>query len=162
MKRPNPLATTKDLAHTEPPAREYQELWFSISRRPWRSIVLVPVDATVSAVNIASALVDVARWLREAPVTLFTMSDPLDYVAANQIVGPIGPHGHGSSGLAAPNERVIVAVQPVSLEPLGLAVTRTADAVVLCIGKERSRLSAVRHTIALIGRERITGCVLIH
>jgi hypothetical protein len=162
MNRPNPLAKSTDLEPIAAPPREYQELWFNISRRPWRSIVFVPVDAGVSVAHVASAVADVAKWLREAPVSLLTMSDPLDYVAAEQLVGPVYPHDPATSGRAAPNERVIIAVQAVTVEPLGLAVTRTSDAVVLCIVKRHSCLSSVRRTIDLIGRERIAGCIFIH
>jgi hypothetical protein len=157
MERRTSLAesASSELADIPAPGREYQELWFALSREPWRMVVLVPADPGVSAIYIAEALGDVARWLREPPATIMTMSDPLDYVEATQLSSRIPPDPGGVS------EKVIVAVQPVVVEPLGLAITRTADAVVLCIEKGRSRLASVRRTIELIGRDRIRGCIFV-
>jgi len=160
----------KDLAlRVDAPERQYQELWFTLARLNWTSMVLVPADASVSAALIAHSLAEVARWLRETPVTLFIMSDPLDYVSATQvspateIVGPVDTGGKGASlRTDLPGEKTIVAVQSVLVEPLGLAVTRGADAVVICIERGQTRLASVRRTIELIGRDRVTGCVFIH
>ena len=158
MERRTPLAkrASSELADIPAPGREYQELWFALSRDPWRTVVLVPADRGISAVYIAEALGDVARWLREPPATIMTMSDPLDYVEATQLSHRIPTEDPGGT-----SGKVIVAVQPVVVEPLGLAVTRTADAVVLCIEKGRSRLASVRRTIELIGRDRIRGCIFV-
>ena len=39
-----------------PPGREYQELWFSLARLHWASVVLVPVDHGGSTADVATAL----------------------------------------------------------------------------------------------------------
>ena len=57
--------------------------------------------------------------------------------------------------------RVIIAVQPVTDEPLGLAVTRAVDEVVLCVEKGSARLGPARRALELIGRERVAGCLLV-
>jgi hypothetical protein len=59
-----------------------------------------------------------------------------------------------------PAARVIVAVPPVVVEPLALAVTYAADAVALYIRKGSTHRKAAARTIELVGRERIVGCVL--
>ncbi len=163
MERRTPLAksASSELDNTPAPGRDYQELWFALSQEPWRTVVLVPADPGVSTVHIADALGDVARWLREPPATIVTMSDPLAYIEATQLGPRIPLEDQGGTGRSAASGKVIVAVQPVVVEPLGLAVTRTADAVVLCIEKGRSRLASVRRTIELIGRERISGCIFV-
>ncbi len=127
-----------------------------LTRRNWNSVVLVPADEGGSTASLARSLADVGRWLKDGSVTLFIMSDPLDYASATQIVAP----RTGQVRLELPPERVIVAVQPVVVEPLGLAVSQSADAVILCIEMGRTRLAAARRTIELIGRERIAGCFL--
>lgn len=145
-----------------PPAREIQALWFALTRRRWTSLALVPVDDGGSAAGIATSLADVGRRLRDAPVTFFVMADPIDYASAGKLIAAVAATGNGSTALStAPAGRVIVAVQPVTVEPLGLAVTQGADAVVLCLERGRSRLAAARRTIDLIGRDRIAGCLLI-
>ncbi len=163
MERRTPLATraSAELEAIPAPGRDSQELWFALSREPWRSVVLVPTDPGLSAVHIADALGAVARWLREPPATIITMSDPLDYVEATRLGPLVAQEDQGGAGRDPSSGKVIIAVQPVVVEPLGLAVTRTVDAVVLCIEKGRSRLASVRRTIELIGREKIRGCAFV-
>jgi hypothetical protein len=139
-----------------PPSRQFQELWFALARRKWTSVVLVPVDANGSAAALATSLAEVGRWLRDGAGTAI-VPDRLDYASAGRIAAIVSSTRQSGS---APAE-VIVAVQPVIVEPLGLTVTRAADAVILCIELGRTRLAAVRRTIELIGRERVAGCFLI-
>ncbi len=173
----------------ELPGREYQELWFKLARRNWRSVVLVPADAGESAANAATSLAEVGKQLHEFPVTLFIMANPLDYWPAVQIV-TTAASTEGGSGVPPPAStsfdyasavqvvasaastelasrrppagKVIVAVQPVVAEPLGLAVTQAADVVIVCVELGRTRLASARRTIELVGRERIAGCLLIN
>ena len=137
----------------------YQGLWFTLSRSNWNSLVLVPADEGDSAAGIATALADVGRRLRNTPVTFLVMAGSIDYASAGRFVSAVA----GKAGQAADGEpaaRVIVAVPPVIVEPLALAVTYAADAVALYIRKGRTHRKAAARTIELVGRERIVGCVL--
>ncbi len=155
--RPTPGALRKAGAA----GRDYQQLWFTLARQHWRSLVLVPADEGGSAAAIAASLADVGRKLRATPVTFLIMADPLDFESAAKVIGALDLTRQGGEPLAvATAGKVIVAIQPVVTEPLGLAVTEAADAVVLCIDVGRTRLAAARRTIELIGRERIAGTVL--
>lgn len=60
-----------------------------------------------------------------------------------------------------PTARLVIAIPAVVKEPLGLAATQMADAVVLTVGIGRTRLADARRTIELIGRERIAGCFVV-
>jgi hypothetical protein len=143
------------------PQTEFQSLWFTLVRTPWRSLVVVPADEGGSAVAIATALADVGRRLRSAPVTFLVMAGPIDYASAGRIVASVAePHG-GRSDPGAHVGRLIVAIPPVVAEPLGIAVTDAADAVLICIEKGRTRMPSARRTIDMIGRDRIIGCVLV-
>ncbi len=168
------------------PGREFQELWFALARRDWRSVVLVPADAGESAADAATSLAEVGKQLHELPVTLFIMANPLDYWPALQIVttastdeGLIAPPtpgnaldypsavqivasaaSAGQSIMRPATGKVIVAVQPVIAEPLGLAVTQAADAAILCVKMGRTHLASAHRTIELVGRERFAGCLL--
>ncbi len=145
----------------DPRDRQIQELWFALARRHWRSLALVPADEGGSAAAIATSLAEVGRRLRDAPVTFFVMADPLDYASTSRILAAFESTKEGGGALAiAPAGKVIVAVQPVIVEPLGLAVAQSADAVVLCLELGRTRLGAARRTVELVGRERIAGCLL--
>jgi hypothetical protein len=141
---------------------EIEGLWFKLARIPWRTLVLVPADEGASAVEVAAALADVGRRLRAAPVTFLLLSSPMDYAAAGKIVQAVG----GRRDAASPEERqadgrLLIAIPPVVTEPLGLAVTEVADAVVLCIEKGESRMRVAERTIELVGRERVIGALMI-
>jgi hypothetical protein len=51
---------------------QYQELWFSLGRRPWSSVVLVPADRSGSADEVASRLAEVGKRISRSPVTAIT------------------------------------------------------------------------------------------
>jgi hypothetical protein len=46
-------------------------------------------------------------------------------------------------------------------EPLGLAVTEVADAVVLCVQRGESRMRAAERTLELVGRDRVVGALML-
>lgn len=57
--------------------------------------------------------------------------------------------------------QVVVAIQPVMVEPLGVAIAHAADAVVLCIQVGKTQLASARRTVDLIGADRVTGAFLV-
>ena len=186
MKQAKPLSGAAMAQRQEVVDRAFQELWFALAKKDWRSVVLVPADSGGSAAFAASSLAQVGKQLHELPVTLFVMANPADYWPAMQIVNAAASSGHGDVPPAGPQAldyasamqvvasaaanhreitrpatgKVIVAIQPVVVEPLGLAVTQAADVVLLHVERGRTRLASARRTIELIGRERIAGCFL--
>jgi hypothetical protein len=137
-------------------------LWFTLARVPWRSLVLVPADEGASAVEVAAALADVGRRLRSEPVTFLLLSGPMDYAAAGKVVKAVGGRDEG----AGPEERqgtgrLIIAIPPVVTDPLGLAITDVADAVVLCVERGESHLRVAERTVELVGRDRILGALML-
>ena len=136
--------------------QEYQELWFTLSRTPWRTMALVPGDAGGSAKDIAMALANVGRVLHEA-VNVLAPDYGQGYVKAAELLVQGRP---GEVHAVRSVDKTIAAVPPVVTDPLGLKVIAAADLVVLCVETGRTRLSALRRTIELVGRERITGCVM--
>ena len=137
----------------------YQELWFTLARSPWNSLVVVPADEDDSTAGIAAALADIGRRLRNMPVTFLVMAGAIDFASAGKFVSAVARNdGQASDG--PPASRVVVAVPSVIGEPLALAVTDAADAVVLCVRKGSTHRKAAARTIELVGRERILGCVL--
>ncbi len=62
-------------------ARAYQELWLTLARRDWASMVLVPAEPGGSAAPIARALAEVGKRLSQVPVRAVTASS-LEYGTA--------------------------------------------------------------------------------
>jgi hypothetical protein len=62
----------------------YHELWWSLERRPWTSLVLVPADRHASAAKHARALAEVGSHLGAAQVSATTVS-VLEYGSAHAL-----------------------------------------------------------------------------
>jgi hypothetical protein len=171
------------------PGREFQELWFSVARLHWASIVLVPADAGGGAADVATSLAQVGTQLRDTPVTA-VVANRIDFSCARALAEfqprllqdrrlpaievearPVAVGAPASAPPAVrpvrdatpmpPLGRAIIAIPPVVDEPLGVAVAQAADAVVLCVHLGKTRMPAARRTIELIGADRIVGVVLV-
>jgi hypothetical protein len=145
----------------EVPGREHQALWFALASRRIASVVLVPADGACAVAELATALANVGRRLGDNPVTA-VVSDAIDYEFVTRTAALVAltrkrddvPPG------ASPLE-VIVAIHPVTVEPLGLALVQAADATILCVKQGHTGLAAARKTVALVGRERLIGSILV-
>jgi hypothetical protein len=158
------------------PSRDLQELWFATRRRDWRTLVVVPAaPGNSSALPIAKALGEVGGFIRMSPVHVIN-AEGMDLSKIAALVMDMtgnasssawtmnSPGSNPSSGweTATRAGATIVALDPVVVNPLVLPVALAADAVLLCVEVGKTELAAARHTIELIGRERIIGSVVIH
>ncbi len=233
--------------------QDYIELWITLARREWGSLVIVPADPRGSTTEIANALADIGQRLSYGPVTAITVSalepgsalaladlqehlererrnwvrmaapvsaeaqpaaarsgearpapavavpppeeargapGPSDAPepkaaredgapaadskappqAAPPAAGapeppprdrPAGANGQTQALAVIPPARIIISIPPVVTEPLGLAAVQKADAVVLAVRMNRSRMADVGRTIRMVGRDRIAGCFLV-
>lgn len=163
------------------PSRELQELWFATRRRDWKSLVVVPASPGSPILHIATALGEVGGAIRMSPVQVVNAEGmDLDQIArlVLDISGETQPEGSADSkasawtsgsggwdppaGRGAPAARAtIIAIEAVAENPLNLPLALAADAVLLCVAIGRTRLDDARHTVELIGRDRIVGTVLL-
>jgi hypothetical protein len=164
------------------PPRELQELWFATRRREWKSLVVVPASPGSSVLHIAQALGEVGTAIRMSPVQVVNAEGmDLDRIARlvqdlsgedkAEAKGAVWTSGSAArspggwdvpAGRGAPAGRAtIVALDAVAENPLILPLALAADAVLLCVEVGRTRLEDARHTVELIGRDRIIGCALL-
>ncbi|TMA71634.1 MAG: CpsD/CapB family tyrosine-protein kinase [Deltaproteobacteria bacterium] len=95
-------------------------------------------------------------------VSFFAPIDVLDYVSVAGIFS--AANANFAADIPRPVKapvRSIAILPPVVRNPLALKVATAADVVVICVEIGKTRLSAVRRTIELIGRDHVAGCVLI-
>jgi len=123
--------------------------------------VLVPADQRGSAAAAAVALAEVGRRLRLTQVSALVAAR-LDYEEAAQLARRLAAlrFPGATPGPGAPDQ-LVVAIPALATDPLGAAVAREADVVVLCVDLGRTSLAGARQTIQLIGRDRIAGCLLL-
>lgn len=140
------------------------EIGTRLSELPVRAISVSSLEY-----DSALALVDLQQYVHRAQRGEVDRS-PLIHVTAT----PVAPEGPPSGeprpaatpdpvdALApAPAARLVIAIPPLVSEPLGLAATQSADAIVLTIELGRTRMADAERTIELIGRERIAGCFIV-
>ncbi len=153
------------------PSRELQELWFATRRRDWRTLVVVPARPGSSALAIARALAEVGGFIRMSPVHVVNAEGlDLNRIAAlvtdmtggSSVWTMNAPGGNAAGYDQSRSEARIVALDPVVANPLVLPVALAADAVLLVLEPGKTLIAAARHTIELVGRDRIIGSVMIH
>lgn len=153
------LSRTKErVVDLEPvePGRVILELWLALSRRAWRSVVLLPADRRDSTRASANALAEVGRRIRLARVDA-VVAEELGYDQAAALIQSLAAHGAAGGS----TDQLVVAIPSVVVEPLGVAVARQADLVVLCIRMGWSSLADARRTVQLVGEDRLAGCLVL-
>jgi hypothetical protein len=160
------------------PSRELQELWFATRRRDWKSLVLVPATPGRSAYPLAKALGEVGGIVRMSPVQVvnaegldlpriaalvesMTIASAASSVWVSSGVDKLGPAAAQTPASRQQDPAMIVVIEPVAQNPLALPVALASDAVLLVLDLGASLLDEARHTIELIGRDRLVGCVLV-
>jgi hypothetical protein len=162
------------------PSRELQELWFATRRKDWKSLVVVPAAPGLSAFPIAKALGEIGGVIRMSPVQVVN-AEGLDLPSIATLVqdfsgdqqrgsgsvwtssapGNNGPQGAETFSVLKQERAFIVAIEPVVTNPLALPLALAADAVLLCLELGVTDMEAARHTIDLVGRDRLVGSVLL-
>jgi hypothetical protein len=140
------------------PGFELQELWFSTLRAEWSSLAVVPAHAGGSAYEIARALAEVGTRHRGSPVRL-VKADAEDLLQTAQLVDNLSRSAAQTT--VRRGGAVIVAMEPVVKNPLGMAVALAVDAILVTIELGVTDLASARRTIELLGRDRLLGCVVI-
>ncbi len=137
---------------------DLQHLWFQVQRREWSSLVVVPADGDFVAGTIATQLWKVGCALSAPPPEILNC-ERMDSSAIAQLVVSL------SRAPGSPRDtnqrRIVISIESVLSNPLGVGIARAADAVLLCVRKRQTKLDAARRTIELIGRERFIGSVVL-
>lgn len=158
FKLAEPSAAPAPAAAGRPPLA-MQQLWFALQRMEWASLVLVPADAGVSAMDVARPLYEIGQ---------LAMGDRLRILDARESklggVAPLildmtgaGPRASGTQW----SERVLVAIESILTQPSGIPVAVAGDAALLCVQMGTTSLAAARETVQTIGPQRFVGCITL-
>jgi hypothetical protein len=131
----------------------WERLWLQALRTEWRSLAIVPLDATIDADRVAQALTAVAnragttnlRWIDARQTTLSGVPGLLDQIRRS---------AQGAS-------RAVVALAPIADNPAAISIARAATRSLLVVRMGESRIAAARTTLDAIGRERVIGSLLV-
>lgn len=135
---------------------DWQRLWLTIDRLPWRTLALIPGgeggpdDLTIS---LAVTLSRTGMSHVGGPILVADGTQvPLDQL--NPFLADVRSCTDGG-------ERVIMALSPVHRNPTTVAMAKAADGVVLCVMLERMQSADAKRTIKLIGASKFLGSVII-
>jgi hypothetical protein len=135
-------------------SREMQQLWFSLARQRWSSLVIVPARGASSPLAMANSLVQIAR--RSTPDWRCSLIDAMHVTADG-----LSEMAQAIARNTAAQERVLVVVSSIDDNPPAMAVVSFCDAALLCVTLDTSDLASSRDTLERCGRERFIGSVVL-
>jgi hypothetical protein len=138
----------------EPIPAELLHLWTLLTQREkWNSLVVVPAQPGASALIAGRAIVEVGSQYRERPMRLIH-AEGIPPGAAGRLVRDMKAYVE-QGGM------VVVAIDSVLSNPVGLEVALAAERALLCVPLGSTQFSAARHTLELIGKARFLGSVTL-
>jgi hypothetical protein len=138
------------------PSLSLQQLWFSLQRREWSSLVAVPADRGLSVMDFVRPLYEVGRLALGEKLRLLDARDVKLTRTAPLILEMTG----GGSG-GQPGGRVLVLIESVLSHPSGVPVALAADAALLCVEMGTTSIAAARETLQIVGPQRFLGCITL-
>jgi len=153
-------STAEDAAWAGIPSLSLQQLWFSLQRREWSTLVAIPADRDTSVMDFGKPLYDVGRLALGENLRLVDARDvKLTRTAALilEMTAGLSPHAPG----APSGERLLVLIESVLSHPSGVPVALAADAALLCVEMERTSIAAARETVQIVGAQRFLGCITL-
>jgi hypothetical protein len=149
-------APAEDTAWAGIPSLSLQQLWFSLQRREWSSLIAVPADRGMSLMDFVQPLYDVGRLAMGDKLRLVDARDVKLTRTAPLIVEMTEGGPNRKSG-----ERVLVLIESVLSHPSGVALALAADAALLCVEMGRTSIAAARETLQIVGAQKFLGCITL-
>lgn len=144
-----------------PPPLSMQQLWFTIQRLQWASLVVVPADGNSAAADFGRPLYEVGKLAMGDRLRLLDARELKTDKTASLILDMTGANRPHNAGSPEWSERVLVMVESVLTAPSAIPVALAADAAILGVELGKTSLAGARETIALLGAHRFLGCVTV-
>lgn len=133
--------------------RDLQQMWLSLMRGRWWSMVVIPTDPDTSVLGVTRGLQEVARLRNVGPFRI------IDAVGASPEVGE--RLAQEVASVIAGGARAVVAVDSLIRSLGGVPLVRDAEAALLVVRLGTANFEHVQSTIEIVGRERILGAVTL-
>ena len=135
------------------PDMDWQRIWFATRQQAWTSLAVIPSDHGVDVGRVAESLVAAGRLLDDKPVTLLN-GRGAELSGVRQLVDSLAV-------MTGRGEWVVVAVDPIGLNPTTVPLVRATSAALLVVQLGESLLASSRATIEAVGRERFLGSIVL-
>jgi hypothetical protein len=128
-----------------------QRVCLAVLREEWTTLALVSTGPGVPGRTVARALVDTARACRLRPVRELSaaVAAPGPPLLDELVAARAGGDG-----------RALVTLEDPASSPASAPLLLAADKVLLLVRLGASRIRSVADVVALVGRERVVGCVI--
>ncbi|HYO65921.1 MAG TPA: hypothetical protein VEU33_07560 [Archangium sp.] len=147
-----PVAPQKSTSSV--PSSTLLHLWAMLNQRGrWSSLVVVPSHEGGSGVQVVQAILEVANKQSSTPVH-FLDAEGLEIGAAQHVVAEMMAY-------VEQGDRVVVLLDSVVANPVGLEVALAAERALLCVSLGTSDYTSARRTLDLIGKDRFLGSVTL-
>ena len=143
------------------PSLSMQQLWFSIQRLEWSSLVIVPADGNSSAIDFGRPLHEMGKLAMGDRLRLLDAREVKLDKTAPLILDMAGANRPHPAGTQQWSERVLVMIESVLAAPSAIPVALAADAALLCVELGKTSIAGARETIQIIGAQRFVGCITI-
>jgi hypothetical protein len=141
-------------AWTDP---DWQRLWLTLDRMPWRTLALIPAGDGAPADFTLTLAVTLSRTGMSHVGAPILVADGTQ-VPLNQLNAFLADVRACRDG----GERVIIALSPAGENPTTTSMAKDADGVVLCVMLGGMRSSDAKRTIKAVGASKFLGSVIIH
>jgi len=141
------------------PSLSLQQLWFSLQRREWSTLVAVPADREMSVMNFVRPLYEVGRLAMGEKLRLIDARDVKLTRTAALILEMTAGGARGPGGLDG--GRALLLIESVLSHPSGVPVALAADAALLCVELGKTSIAAARETVQIVGAQRFLGCITL-
>jgi hypothetical protein len=135
---------------------DWQRLWLTLDRMPWRTLALIPAGKGAPADFTLTLAITLSRTGMRHVGSPILVADaiqvPLDQL--NAFLADVRACCEGG-------ERVIIALPALGENPTTVSMAKSADGIALCVLLERMRSSDARKTIKAIGASKFLGSVII-
>ena len=153
-------APTEDPVWAGIPSLSLQQLWFSLQRREWSTLVAIPADRNQSVMDFVRPLYEVGRLAMGDKLRLVDARDvKLTRTAALILEMTGGGPARGPGAVDA--GRALVLIESVLSHPSGVPVALAADAALLCVEMGKTSIAAARETVQIVGAQRFLGCITL-
>ena len=133
---------------------EWQRLWFSLQRQPWRSLAVLGTDGSTDAGLVARTLAAIGTRDGQTPVRVLSATG-VSFPDVPRIISQMCP-------FATPGEEsplTVVACDGLDRNPAMIPIVQQASGVVLVVRLGQARLHSIRTTVAQVGRERVLATI---
>lgn len=131
---------------------DWQKLWLTLQARSWTSLAICPAGAGVSLDFSLTVAVTLAR------TGMLHLGAPIQVADGTRVqLSEVMQFAEEVKRCSVGGDRVLLALAPISENPIAVTLAQSADFSLLCALLERMSSADAKDTVKKIGKERFLG-----